>query len=147
MFCHYKFPLQFCIDEYTDIYMKFTCSWQGVLDTTLCDKVCQWLAAGRWFSPMSSTNKTDCHDIVEILLKMVLNTITLTPYMKFKKVFPVCPLGGLKGHLWTLSKNRSKNCPVTSGNISIIAVTLTFRKYWLFCILVQCQNKACVLWG
>ena len=23
---------------------------QGVLDTTLCDKVCQWLATGRWFS-------------------------------------------------------------------------------------------------
>jgi hypothetical protein len=22
---------------------------QGVLDTTLCDKVYQWLAAGRWF--------------------------------------------------------------------------------------------------
>jgi hypothetical protein len=29
--------------------------------TTLCDKVCQWLAAGRWFppgTPVSSTNKT-----------------------------------------------------------------------------------------
>jgi hypothetical protein len=36
--------------------------------TTLCDKVCQWLATGRWFSPgppISSTNKTDCHDITE----------------------------------------------------------------------------------
>jgi hypothetical protein len=41
-------------------------------DTTLCDKVCQWLAAGRWFSPgtpVSSTNKTDCHDMTELLLK------------------------------------------------------------------------------
>jgi hypothetical protein len=27
-----------------------SCSWRGVLDTTLCDHVCQWLAAGRWFS-------------------------------------------------------------------------------------------------
>jgi hypothetical protein len=26
-------------------------SWRGVLDTTLCDKVYQWLAAGQWFSP------------------------------------------------------------------------------------------------
>ena len=29
--------------------------------TTLCDEVCQWLAAGQWFSPsppVSSTNKT-----------------------------------------------------------------------------------------
>jgi hypothetical protein len=51
---------------------------QSVLDTTLCDKVCQWLAAGRWFSlgtPVSSTNKTDCHNVTEILLKVALNTI------------------------------------------------------------------------
>ena len=42
------------------------------------DKVCQWLATGRWFSlgtPVSSTNKTDRHDITEILLKVALNTI------------------------------------------------------------------------
>jgi len=39
------------------------------------------LAAGRWFSPctpVSSTTKTDRHDIAEILLKVALNTITLT---------------------------------------------------------------------
>ena len=33
--------------------------------------------AGRWFSPgtpVSSTNKTDRHDIDEILLKVALNT-------------------------------------------------------------------------
>ena len=38
--------------------------------TTLCDNVCQWLATGLWFSPVSSTNKTDRHDITEILLKV-----------------------------------------------------------------------------
>ena len=27
---------------------------------------------------VSSTNKTDCHDITEMLLKVVLNTITIT---------------------------------------------------------------------
>ena len=49
--------------------------------TTLCDKVCQWLSTGRWFSsgtPVSSTNKTDRHDITEILLKVALNTIYQT---------------------------------------------------------------------
>ena len=54
---------------------------RGVLDTTLCDKVCQWLVTVRWFSPstsVSSTNKTDRHDIAEILLRVALNTITLT---------------------------------------------------------------------
>jgi hypothetical protein len=53
---------------------------RGLLDTTLCDQVCQSLAADQWFSldtPASSTNKTDHHDINEILLKVVLNTITL----------------------------------------------------------------------
>jgi hypothetical protein len=46
--------------------------------TPLCDKVCQWLTTGRWFSPdppVSSTNKTDHHDITEILLKAALNII------------------------------------------------------------------------
>ena len=36
------------------------------------------IATGRWFysgTPVSSTNKTDRHDITEILLKVVLNTI------------------------------------------------------------------------
>ena len=45
-------------------------------------KVCQWLATGRWFSqgtPVSSTNKTDRHDISEILLKVALNTINNKP--------------------------------------------------------------------
>jgi hypothetical protein len=43
-----------------------------VLDTTLCDKVCQLLATGWRFSPLSSTNKTDHQDITEILLKVGL---------------------------------------------------------------------------
>jgi hypothetical protein len=50
----------------------WTRSWQSVLYATLCDKICQWLATGRWFShgtPASSTNKIDRHDITEILLK------------------------------------------------------------------------------
>ena len=41
-------------------------SWQGVLDITLCDNVCQRLVAGQWFSsgtPVSSINKTDRHNI------------------------------------------------------------------------------------
>jgi hypothetical protein len=37
---------------------------------------------GRWFSPstpVSSTNKTDRHDITEILLEVALNTIKSKP--------------------------------------------------------------------
>jgi hypothetical protein len=66
-----------------------------VLDTTLCDKDCQWLAAGWWFSPgtpVSSTNRTDHHDIAEILLKVALNTITLTPNPTTIRLRPRQPL-------------------------------------------------------
>ena len=38
-------------------------------------------ATGRWFSPgtpVSSTNKTDLHDITEILSKVALNTTNLS---------------------------------------------------------------------
>jgi hypothetical protein len=59
------------------IYLCNQCLWCCQC-TTLCDKVCQWLATGRWFSPgplFSYTNKTNRHDITEILLKVALNTI------------------------------------------------------------------------
>jgi hypothetical protein len=40
------------------------------------------LVIGLWFSagtPVSSTNKTDHHDITEILLKVAINTINPKP--------------------------------------------------------------------
>ena len=51
--------------------------------TTLCGKVCLLLAAGWWFSPgtpVSFTNKTERHEITEILLNVALNTNTLYTY-------------------------------------------------------------------
>ena len=56
---------------------------------------------GRWFSPdtpVSSTIKTDCHNITATLLKVALNTITLTHnssfnfidvYVNFSYIFAV----------------------------------------------------------
>ena len=60
---HYLSPLKLWVQ---------TCSWWSVLDTTLSDKVCQWLAIGQWFTPctpVSSTNKTDRHDIIENIVE------------------------------------------------------------------------------
>ena len=54
-----------------------------VVDTTLCYKVCQLLAASRSFSlstPVSSINKTDRHNIVP------LNTAALTLFVWFHAV-------------------------------------------------------------
>ena len=39
---------------------------RGVLDTPLCDRVYEWFAPWWWFSPVSSTIKTDRRDITEI---------------------------------------------------------------------------------
>ena len=59
------------------LWVRIPIRW-GVLDTTFCNKVCQWLVTGPRFFQVSSTNKTDHHDITEILLKVALNTMTLT---------------------------------------------------------------------
>ena len=59
---------------------------QGILDTTLCDKVCLWLVTCWWFSQGTSflhQKKKDRHDITEILLKVAFNTITLTLSIMF----------------------------------------------------------------
>ena len=85
------FTTTYAMSAYYDWCCEFESrSGRGVLDTTLCDKVCQWLATGRWYSPghpVSSTNKTDdCHDITELLWKVALNTITLTNKQEHRQV-------------------------------------------------------------
>ena len=91
--------------------------------TTLCDKVFQWLAAGLWFSlgpPVSATNKTDRHDIAEILLKVALSTIkptnqpftqsiyTVAKYLYTNKVFAHFQILYTQS-LYMLAKSTHKN--------------------------------------
>jgi hypothetical protein len=58
------------------------------------DKVYQLLAHGRWFSlgtPASSTTKTGCHDIAEILLRMALNNKSINQCKSYqRKTYSVC---------------------------------------------------------
>ena len=74
-----RFITTFAISAHHHYSCEFeSLSCRGALDTTLCDWVCQWLAAGRLFSPgnlVSFINKTDCHNITEILLKVALHAI------------------------------------------------------------------------
>jgi hypothetical protein len=62
--------------------------------TTLCDKVSQRLVTGRWFSPgprVSSTNKTDRHDITKILLKVeILFVIKQTNKQAKYQIWGIC---------------------------------------------------------
>ena len=82
---HDRKVVGFTITYAISFYHHWSCelesrSWRGVLDTTLCGKVCQWLPTGLWFSTdtLVSSNKSNLHDITEILLKVALNTTILT---------------------------------------------------------------------
>ena len=71
---HFRMVVGFATTYATSAYHHWKCEFEprsrrGVLDATLYAKVCQWLAV---FFP----NKTDRHDIPEILL--TLNTINQT---------------------------------------------------------------------
>ena len=84
------FPYLYDLWSYRSWIYNYLCNWCPLpvmlwvrlplraMCTTLCDKICQWLPAGRWLSPgpsVSSTNKTDRHNITEILLKVTLDTM------------------------------------------------------------------------
>jgi hypothetical protein len=61
--------------------------------TALCDKVCQWLATSRWFSPstpVSPTNNTDHHDITDICFKPIFRKIIVQSWLLFR--YYVLPL-------------------------------------------------------
>jgi hypothetical protein len=78
----------------------------------LCDKICHWLAEGQWFSPSSFTSKTDCQDITEILLNVVLNTITIAQPLNLKKKTYGPHLGSLlklEAHQMRLYRSHGKS--------------------------------------
>ena len=92
-------------------------SWRGVFDTTSRDKVCQWHVTSRWFSPgtqVSSTYKTDRHDITEIVLKLTLNTISLSypinylPSYQWQSPFkPLSQYYNVNRHAGLLSRHKT----------------------------------------
>jgi hypothetical protein len=63
---------------------------RGVLDTSLCDKSLS-VTCNRSVvfsgTPVSSTNKTELHDIAEILLKVALNTLTHCHFLFYFQYF------------------------------------------------------------
>ena len=72
---------------------------------TLCDKVCQWIATRVWFSsdtPVSSTNKTDRHNVNKILLKVSLNIKTpiLLELNRFQHVYSNTTISCTTYYFW-----------------------------------------------
>jgi hypothetical protein len=103
---------------------------RGVLDTTLFDKVCQWLVGGFLRgTPVSSTNKTDRQHIAEISLKVALNIITLTPDTLTMEVIEV-------------GRNYSKfvrsSCPIFHYHSSLMRKKHHLQEN----VLIQLSNRA-----
>jgi hypothetical protein len=105
---------------------------------------------GRWFTLgtlVSSINTTDCQDISEVLLKVALNTKTLTLYcsffccilhrMQFHKWLTTCSMHFeiISRHYWSdcqkktdvIFFTRFSKCNYTLGLISLIMIL----KYWI----------------
>jgi hypothetical protein len=119
---------------------------------TLCDKVCQWLVTGRWFSPgtpVSSINKTNRHDLTDILLKVVLNTKNQTSVKSWRLVLLMEETGvpgenhrPVTSHWQTLSHIVVSSTPHLSGiwthNFSLC---LYRQGYWVKGL----QTKSCLI--
>jgi hypothetical protein len=112
-------------------------SWRGVLDTTLCDQVCQWLAAGRWFSLVSSTNKTDNYSInTTISGPYIYDTILLA---KMNRVLFDLEMGKIKRDKKTYFYRSYKNLNRFSyiKELKISFVKIWVRVYLLWCLMPQ----------
>ena len=74
-----EFTTTFAIGDYHHYSCEFESRlWRNVLDTTLCGKACQYICGISVFSlctPVCSVNKTERHDITEVVLQVTLNTI------------------------------------------------------------------------
>ena len=105
---------------------------------------CQWFAAGRWFSPgtqVSSTNKTDCHDTTEILLKVALNTMTLNPkvlgHLQTYQSSPLEPLDQFKPgwNVELMSLNYIQNLDKENDILKLKFSNLRHFDYYVVCLI------------
>ena len=105
------------------------------LSCWLCDKVCHWLATGRWFSTgtlISSTNKTDRHDITDTLLKTAWNKINITPIcIVYSKYFT---------RLFALLRHFKENL------IFLFLDVQWYFQLWIHTLFIHCLKYKCFLY-
>ena len=98
-------------------------SWRGVLDTTLCDQVCQRLAKGQWFYPVSSTNKTDRHNMPETMFESGVKHYHKLPpiFKKYKNNSHSCCTNTVCTNLENMNHYSVMLFNATFTNISVIS--------------------------
>ena len=121
--------------------------------TTLCDKVCQWLATDRWFSPgspISTTNNTWPSDRTEILLKVAWTPSNkhiqsasgpLTQLMSLHSV-----RGSIVIHVHKEGAIRSQRVckPLSYGSMTIVCVYKVFVKPLSYGHMTRSVSRKCV---
>ena len=128
-------------------------SWWGIL----CDRVCHWLVSDRWFSPgtlISSTNKSDRHDITEILLKVTLNTKSPNSSSTYKTDRHDITEILLKVALNTITANSSPTYKTDRHDITEIllkvafnTITLSLSCWGYYCNVYSIAENKVTLWS
>ena len=119
---------------------------RGVLNTTLCDKVYQWLVTDKWFSPgipVSSTNKADRQDIAGLLLTNLYVLVLYTPDIINHYRLIKCKLFS-SWYIWTIL-----HLPIPDFDSKIINKSVNFMQYstkityifLILCIKFKCCNN------
>ena len=95
-------------------------------------KVCQWLVAGGWvslYTLVSSYNKTDTHNIAEILLKVALNTTSITHLQIFIYIlvedwdYIVC-CGNIKIYMRAICVINYRSCDIDVIHVHSVLILL-----------------------
>jgi hypothetical protein len=107
-------------------------SWRGVLDKTLCDKVCQWLATGLSFSGYSNfRHKSSNWNILESGVKH-LNSNGQMMDQKFVYV-----VHNIK-HLWVIMWHIFTS---TNNTTTILFATQLWELLYTYHVIKQCTEK------
>ena len=120
---------------------------RGILDTTLCDKVCQSLTYLRqvggvlWVLWVSSTIKTYHHDITRILFKVELSTIK--PNQSYQKCY------SLNGQLLIVMGRNSLKYYSLNGQLLIVMGKnathwmVNYLLWWVEMLLIEWSITYC----
>ena len=129
-----EFTTTYAIIAYHHLSCEFEPhSWRGVLDNTLCDKVCQWLATGLWISlgtPISATKV-----VTEIFFESGVKHITFNGQMMDQTFVYV--VHNIK-HFWVIVWHIFTS---TNNTTTILFPTQLWELLYTYHVIKKCTEK------
>ena len=118
------FTTNCAVSAYHHWSCEFESHWGGVYSIQhYLINFCQWLLVGQWFSagtPISSINKTDHHDITEILLKVALKTVNQSIHQPYGNLFTEYLIIVQHKYINTLWNMHAQRCQFSGLSTNII---------------------------